>query len=98
MSIIAKVYEVEGEYMVAACEKSLLGKKFKEGKIVLEVKEDFYNGKEVCENELLELLNNATIANLVGEPVDLAIKHNLIDEDRIIKISGIKYAQIFVMR
>ncbi len=96
--MFAKVYEMENEYMVAACEKSLIGKKFKDGKIVLEVKENFYKGEEINEDKLLELLNNATIANLVGKPVDLAIKHNLIAEGDVMEISGVKYAQIFVMK
>lgn len=96
--MFAKVYEVEGEYIVAACEKSLIGKKFKDGKAVIEIKEDFYKGDEVDEDKLIELLNNATIANLVGKPVDLAIKHGLIDKNCVIKISGVKYAQIFIMK
>jgi len=96
--MFAKVYEVENEYMVAACEKSLIGKTFKEGKITLKVTEYFYKGKEIDEDELVELLKKATIANLVGKPVDLAIKHNLIDKQGIMEISGIKHAQIFVMK
>ena len=84
--------------MVAACEKSLIGKTFKEGKITLKVTEGFYKGEEKSEDKLLELLKKATIANLVGKPVDLAINHNLVDEDGVMEISGIKYAQIFVMK
>jgi len=96
--VFAKVYEAENENMVAACEKSLIGKTFKEGKITLKVTEGFYNGEEISEDKLLELLKKATIANLVGKPVDLAINHNLVDEDGVMEISGIKYAQIFVMK
>ncbi len=96
--MFAKVYEVENEYMIAACEKSLIGKTFKEGKITLKLTEDFYKGEEISEDKLLELLNNATIANLVGKPVNLAINRNLIDEDGVMEISGVKYAQIFVMK
>jgi len=96
--VFAKVYEAENENMVAACEKSLIGKTFKEGKITLKVTEGFYKGEEISEDKLLELLKKATIANLVGKPVDLAINHNLVDEDGVMEISGIKYAQIFVMK
>lgn len=96
--MFAKVYEAENENMVAACEKSLIGKTFKEGKITLKVTEGFYKGEEISEDKLLELLKKATIANLVGKPVDLAINHNLVDEDGVMEISGIKYAQIFVMK
>lgn len=96
--MFVKVYKTENEYMVAACEKSLVGKTFKEGKITLKVTDDFYKGDEVSEDKLLELLNSATIANLVGKPVDIAIKHDLVDEDDVIKISGVKHAQIFVMK
>lgn len=98
ITMFAKVYKTEGEYMVAACEKSLIGKTFKEGKITLKVTDEFYKGEEISEDKLIELLNKATIANLVGKPVDIAIKHGFVDEDMVIKISGVKHAQIFVMK
>jgi len=96
--MFAKVYEVNGEYMVAACEKALIGKCFKDGKITLKISEEFYKGEEVDEEKLLKLLENATIANLVGKPVDIAINHNIVDKDGIMEICGIKYAQIFLMK
>lgn len=96
--MFAKVYEIENEYMVAACEKSLIGKKFKDGKVILDVKENFYKGEEINEDKLLDLLKMATIANLVGKPVDLAIKHKIIGEGEIIEILGVKHAQIFLMK
>jgi len=95
--MFAKVYEVDGEYMVAACEKALIGKCFKDGKITLKISEEFYKGEEIDEEKLLKLLEKATIANLVGKPVDIAINHNIVNKDSIMEICGVKYAQIFLV-
>lgn len=95
----AKVHKIGNEIILAACGKDIVGKKFKENNIVLDVKESFYKGEIVDESKFLELLKKATIANLVGTPVDIAIKNGLIEEneDSVKKINGIKYAQIFLM-
>lgn len=93
----SKVYRANGEVMVAACSSDLLGKKLKDGEIVLEVKESFYKGNLTTEDELVFLLKDATIANLVGKAVDVAIKNNLVDEDCVIEISGVKHAQIVLI-
>ncbi len=65
--IYVKVYRVQGEVLLAACDEELLGKTFREGELKLEVKERFYKGELVEEDRLKELLDEATIANLTGE-------------------------------
>jgi len=97
-SIAMKIYKVRGEVMVAACDRELLGRKFEEGELTLDVKESFYYESFVTEQTFLNSMKIATIANLVGERViSLAIKEGFIDKDGIIKIEGVPHAQMFLL-
>ena len=93
--IYVKVYRVQGEVLLAACDKELLGKTFREGELKLEVKERFYKGQLVGEERLRELLEEATIANLTGERcVSKAIELGYVDPDRVLRIQGVPHAQM----
>ncbi|MDH5685866.1 MAG: DUF424 family protein, partial [Hadesarchaea archaeon] len=39
-----RVVRTQGEVLVVVCDPELLGKKFKQGELKLEVKESFYRG------------------------------------------------------
>ncbi|WP_456326858.1 DUF424 domain-containing protein [Palaeococcus sp. (in: euryarchaeotes)] len=98
MVIYVKVYHVQGEVLVAACDENLLGKTFREGELKLEVKERFYKGELREVGELKALLSEATIANLVGEEcVGKAVELGYVDKDRILRIEGVPHAQIAKM-
>ncbi len=88
-----------GQYVVlATCDCELLGKVLKDGKIVFEIREDFYKGKKVTVEEALELCRESNIVNMVGKCiVDEAVKEGLIHPDAILKINGIPHAQIVKM-
>ncbi|WP_297487736.1 DUF424 domain-containing protein [Thermococcus sp.] len=93
--IYIKVYRVQGEVLLAACDEELLGKTFREGEFKLEVKERFYGGELVEEGRLRELLEEATIANLTGERcVSKAIDLGYVDPDRVLRIQGVPHAQM----
>ena len=78
--------------LVAACDSELIGKKFSEGKLCLEVS-SFYDGKKVSEKIFLEHMANATSANLVGEKtINAAINANFINKENIIRVQGVPYA------
>ncbi|MDK2869120.1 MAG: uncharacterized protein PWP39_355 [Pyrococcus sp.] len=93
-----KVYRIQGEVLVAACDEELLGKTFREGELKLEVKERFYKGELMDVEELGRLLEEATIANLTGEKVvKKAIELGYIDENRVLRIQGVPHAQMAKM-
>jgi len=97
-SIAMKIYKVRGEVMVAACDRELLGRKFEEGELMLEVKESFYYDSFVTEQTFINSMKIATIANLVGKHVvSLAIKEGFVNEDGVIRIEGVPHAQMFLM-
>jgi len=93
--IYIKVYRVQGEVLLAACDEELLGKTFREGEIKLEVKERFYRGELVEEDMLEGLLEEATIANLTGERcVSKAIELGYVHPERVLRVQGVPHAQM----
>ncbi|OYT37628.1 hypothetical protein B6U82_01370 [Candidatus Pacearchaeota archaeon ex4484_31] len=95
--VLIKIHKAYRE-IVAVCDPELIGKKFEEGKRQLEVNEQFFKGKEMDEEEAIELLKEKFVDdacfNFVGEnAVKVGIKAGLIDEkEGIMKIQGIPYA------
>jgi len=96
--ICIKIYKRGKDLLVGACDEKLLGKKFDDGKFQIEVKKDFYGGKRVTPEVLKTYLEEATIANLVGqETIKCAMEAGIINPDCIIKIKGIPHAQMVRM-
>jgi len=94
--LIAKKHEHGNETVLAVCDKEHLGKTFEDGKIFFEVRKKFYGEDVVNEDELRQLLEEASSANLFGNKcVNFAIKKGLISESNAISIKGIKHAQIY---
>ena len=96
---LVKVHE-SSRRVVAICDRELLGKKFEEGKFQLEVNNHFYNGEEMSEDEVVQLIKSLEgdypSYNIVGKKsVDLCLKSNLISKEGIVKISGIPHAMVF---
>lgn len=93
--ISIKVYEQGENLVIGACDEHLLGKKFVDGKFKIDVSKNFYEGERINKDTLAEYLNDATIANLVGEEsVNCAIKLGLVNRDCILTIKGIPHAQM----
>jgi hypothetical protein len=99
---LAEVYvnlRKSGQYRVlATCDCELLGKVLRDGKIVFEIKEEFYKGYKVTLEEAIELCKQSTIVNMVGQCiVERAVKEGLIHPEAILKINGVPHAQIVKM-
>ena len=95
--ISVRVYRKGSDTLVAACDKELLGKTFKEGDLRLEIT-PFYEGEDADEEMLLNRLSFCTVANLVGKrTVSIATKHKLISSDCVITIDGVPHVQLVKM-
>jgi hypothetical protein len=87
--------------IIAICDSDILGKKFEEGKKLLDVRENFYKGEEIEEKELEELMidfakEDATF-NIVGkDSVELALKAGIISKEGIAKVQNIPFALILM--
>ena len=81
----------------AICDADLIGKKFQEGNLQLDVKESFYDGEMVNEAQAIEIMRSARVDdatfNIVGkEAVNIALKAGIINKQGLIKIQGIPHA------
>ena len=84
--------------LLAACDADLLGRVLREGKIVFEVREEFYKGPKMSVDEAIDLVEKSTVVNMIGNCiVQKAIKKGLIHPEAVLNISGILHAQIVKM-
>jgi len=84
--------------LLATCDAELLGRILREGKIVFEVREEFYKGSKVSVDEAIDLMKQSTIVNMVGQNiVEKAIERGLVHPEAVLKISGVPHAQIVKM-
>lgn len=96
--MIVKVHKKGDKTLVAVCDSNLLGKKFEENELQLDLTSDFYNGEERDEKEIGDLIRNADMVNLVGEEsVNLGVKEGVIETDHILKIKNIPHAQAIIV-
>lgn len=87
--------EREGHKVLAVCDEDLLGEEISDEKFSIEVSESFYGGGNVSEEKLLEMAEESTIINAVGnEVVELLVKEGFFEDDKILKIDGVNHAQM----
>lgn len=93
-----KTYKTERHFMVAACDKELIGQTLKNEKCQITVNASFYHGEEATEEELENLLMYATTANLVGQKaVACAVKCEIVNPDTLIYFGEIPHALYFTI-
>ncbi|MDP3917020.1 MAG: DUF424 family protein [Nanoarchaeota archaeon] len=91
-----KIHRSEHTEIIAVCDKSLLGKTVNgEGRQAV-IQPEFYKGKLMNKDEVINLLKSASNANLFGEEsVSCGIEAKIISEGHIITIGGVKHAQFY---
>ncbi|MBI2136754.1 DUF424 family protein [Candidatus Woesearchaeota archaeon] len=96
---IVKIHKLsDNRVMLAICDSNLLGKKFENGKLQLDLSSDFYRGKEMDEEKILSYIDRTYIINLVGEEsIDFGIRHNLIEKNNVVVIKKIPHAQAILI-
>jgi len=94
--LIAKKHYNQITNILAVCDEEHLGKTFEDEKISFTVSEKFFGGEAITQKELFELINEFDSINMFGDKcVEMAEKEGLISSASIIKIKGIKHAQIY---
>jgi len=97
--MIVKVHKRADKTIVAICDDDLLGKKFEQGELQLDLTSNFYKGEKIDDKEACDLIRNADIVNLVGEKaIKLGIQEGVIEEDHILKIDNIPHAQADIVQ
>jgi hypothetical protein len=87
--------KIGNNVLLAICDAEILGKTLREGKIVFNVKEEFYRGPRVTIEEAVDMIANSTIVNMVGKNiVKKAIEKGYVHPEAVLRIEGIPHAQI----
>jgi hypothetical protein len=93
--------ETQEGLLVSVCDPDCLGETYESGEVSLTVTEEFYGGEEAVEvaaEEVVDSLNRANVANLVGERcVGVAVEAGLIDEETVLELDGTRHAQLLWM-
>ena len=94
VQVYMRVNETHEHYVVALCDKPLLGKTLANGDIKFKISKEFYGGNLVDLRTCMKHLEKATIANMVGEKtVKAAVKAGLVHEQTVLYIEGHPHAQ-----
>jgi hypothetical protein len=93
--VFLRVFKDAKHTLVAVCDSDILGETFREGKLKLEVKEDFYKGALSGIPEALREISSADVANLAGNSiVNAAVQEGFVDPSAIVRVAGISHVQI----
>lgn len=87
--------------VVAVCDKELLGKRFEEGNLQLDVKESFFKGKESSKEEVSEIMKDMKLEdstfNIIGKKsVKTALETGIITKEGIGRIADIPFALVLM--
>ncbi len=98
--ISIKVYEGSPK-IIAVCDAEIIGKKFEDGRLQIDINETFFKGQIVDEFKAKKILAKAledyASFNIVGErAVAMAIELGLIEKDKVLYIKNIPIALALV--
>ncbi len=95
MEVYMNLKKVGTNVLLSMCDCEILGKTLCEGKIVFQVKEDFYKGNRVNIEEAMCMIKNSTIVNMIGKNVvKKAIEKGYVHPEAVLRIKGVPHAQI----
>jgi uncharacterized protein len=95
VEVYVNLKKVGRNVLLAICDSEILGKTLREGKIVFQVKEEFYNGGRVTIEEAVDMIPNSNIVNMVGKCcVEKAIAKGYVHPAAVLNIEGVPHAQI----
>ena len=93
---IVKKHLSNRKLILAVCDPHILGKKFEEKNLQLDLTSNFYKGDEMSEEELAQVIKKAYIINVVGnKSINFFIQRVIIKKENINTISNIPHTQIF---
>jgi hypothetical protein len=95
LEVYLNLKKIGNNVLLAICDTEILGKTLREGKIVFNVKEEFYKGARVAIEEAVDMITNSTIVNMVGKNiVQKAIEKGYVHPEAVLNIEGVPHAQI----
>lgn len=95
--LTVKIHQTSNGKILVVSDKEILGRKFEEGKLQLDLSKDFYQGEEKPEAEIKALINAAYLLHLTGKKtLKFFSGLGLIDKKRILVVQGIPHAEVWL--
>ena len=87
--------------VIAICDSELIGKRFEQDKLQLDVKENFFKGEEKSSEQVEEIITQMSAEdatfNIIGKKsINIALKTKLISQEGIKIINGIPFALVLI--
>lgn len=93
--MIVRERETPQGLLVSVCDDGLIGESFEDGDVSITVTESFYGGESRPEEAVVEALDQAAVANIVGNrSITVAIEAGIVDEDCVLDIGEVRHAQV----
>jgi hypothetical protein len=94
--IYMKMHRAGGQFILAACDRELLGSVLKENDLDFKVSIHFYGGDLVSDETFLNMVSQVPNANVIGNHcIDLLMGSGMITPDSVVTLDGIKHVQIY---
>ncbi|MCK5594251.1 MAG: DUF424 family protein [Candidatus Aenigmarchaeota archaeon] len=93
---ILKTHNTDTGNIVAVSDSNLLGKRFEENDTVLDISDDFYDGKKADIDTIISAISTCTSAIIIGDNIISELKkNNVLTPEHILFVSKTPYAMIF---
>lgn len=97
--MIVKAHNSKSGLIISVCDEEIIGKKYLENGLVLDLSSDFYKGETMNSEKTIEKCKRAYIINAVGEEsVELFTKLGIVHKDNILKIKGVPFVQCLILQ
>ena len=95
--MIVAIHDAHGKKILVISDEEVVGKKFVEGQLQLDLTGDFYKGELMADTKIRQLMKGAYIIHLVGmQSVQLGIDEGFVDELNVRTVNGVPHAEVLV--
>lgn len=92
--IVSKKSSLHGMLLVIT-DSEILGKKFEEGKLQLDLSKKFYQGEEMNKEKVKDLIPEARYIHATGkEAVGTLVEEDIVESDKILHVQNIPHAEV----
>jgi hypothetical protein len=95
-AIIMKLHSVQGQNILAICDKELLGRTFEWGDVGFLVSRGFYGGEEVPTDLMIRTALQCTSINAIGSAcIHALVEAGIVDREAIVYINDVPHCQVY---
>jgi len=97
MSFLVSERNSSNGLLVVVTDSDIIGKKFEEKNLQLDLTKKFYQGEEKSKEEIEKLITIARHVHLTGKAsVNLGKELKIVDDDKILVVQGVPHAEVLL--